>query len=83
VELLIRGQNTALRQVVVQAAALLRAQGPGVGSTTTAAGPPQAITAPAACGQAIPWGWISAAALMGTGATVGLTLIAWLQLSAQ
>jgi len=28
-------------------------------------------------------GWISAAALMGTGVTVGLTLIAWLQLSAQ
>jgi hypothetical protein len=82
-ELLIRGQNTTLRQVVVQAAALLRAQGPGVGSTTTATGPPQAVTVPATCGQAIPWVWISAAALMGTGATVGLTLIAWLQLSAQ
>jgi len=34
-------------------------------------------------GLATPWGWISAVALMGTGATVGLTLIAWLQLSAQ
>ncbi len=64
VELLIRGQNTTLRQVVVQAAALLRPQGPGVGSTTTTTGPPQAVTVPATCGQAIPWVWISAAALI-------------------
>jgi hypothetical protein len=43
VELFIRGQNTALRQVVVHTAAALRAQGPGLESRSTAAGSPKGL----------------------------------------
>jgi hypothetical protein len=77
---LIEGQNKSLRQVVMQTAALLRAQGRGAGSTTTVEDPPQAVKAPTPRGQNLPWGWILAVGLMGTGATMGLTLVAWAQL---
>jgi hypothetical protein len=82
-EFLIEGQNTALRQVMMRTAALLRAQVPGVESRTRGTHPPQAATAPAQRGRVIPLGWISAAVLMGTGATLALTTVAWLQLSGQ
>jgi len=81
-EALIAGQNTALQEVVMQTAALLRAQGPGVEPKSTAVGSPQAIPAPAH-GCAIPWGWLSAGMLMGAVAAVALAEAAWVQLVAQ
>jgi len=83
VELLSRGQNTTLRQVVVHTAAALRAQGPGMEARSTAAGSPQRLTAPAPPEHVISWGWLSAGMLMGSGATVAVAVIAWLQLAAQ
>lgn len=80
---MIEGQNTALRQVVMQTAAVLRAQGPGVETRSTAADMPENFTAPTTPGRVIPWGWIAAGMLMGSGATVALVVIAWLQLAAQ
>ena len=82
VEALIAGQNTALQEVVMQTATLLRAQGPGVEPKSTAVGSPQAIPAPAH-GCAIPWGWLSAGMLMGAVAAVALAEAAWVQLVAQ
>ena len=81
-EALIAGQNTALQEVVMQTAALLRAQAPGVEPKSTAVGSPQAIPAPAH-GCAIPWGWLSAGMLMGAVAAVALAEAAWVQLVAQ
>jgi len=82
-EALIAGQKTALRQVVMQAAAVLRAQGPGVEARSTAADVPENVTAPTPPGHVIPWGWLSAGTLMGSAATAAVTVIAWLQLAAQ
>jgi len=83
VDALIKGQNTTLRQVVVHTAAALRAQGPGMEARSTAAGSPQRLTAPAPPEHVISWGWLSAGMLMGSGATVAVAVIAWLQLAAQ
>jgi AcrR family transcriptional regulator len=82
-EALIEGQNTALRQVVMQTAALLRVQAPGAEARSTAAGSHQDVAAPALPGRAIPWGWLSAGMLMGTGATVALAALAWMQIAGQ
>jgi hypothetical protein len=82
-ETLIEGQNTGLRQVVMQAAAVLRAQGAGVEARSTAADAPENSTAPTPPGHVIPWGWLSAGTLMGSAATAAVTVIAWLQLAAQ
>jgi len=72
---LIEGQNEALREVVMQTAALLRAQAPGARSKSTEAGLPQLVAA-SPHARVIPWGWISAAMLMGMATTVALARIA-------
>lgn len=76
---LIEGQNGALRQVVMQTVALLRAQAPAVKLRATAADSPKATP----CGRVIPWRRISAGILIGTGATVALAVATWLQLAGQ
>lgn len=82
---LIEGQNGALQQVVMQSAALLRNQAPAAGSVL--ATPPTPLQAPtsAPTGTASPWTWIWAGMLLGTGATVVLTLAAavWRPLAGQ
>jgi hypothetical protein len=82
-EALIEGQNTALRQVVMQTAAVLRTQTPALGPGSMAETSPQAVAAPGRPGRVIPWGWISAGALIGTGITVALAAVAWLQFLGQ
>jgi AcrR family transcriptional regulator len=82
-EALIESQNKALRQVVMQTAALLRGEAARVESRSTAADSPQKLTAPAPPGHVIPWGWLSAGMLMGSAATVAVAVIAWLPLAAQ
>lgn len=82
-EALIEGQNTALRQVVMQTAALLRAKAQGVESRSTAGGSLQAVAAVAPRGRVIPWRWIYAGALMGTGATMALAVVALAHLGGQ
>jgi len=79
---LIEGQNGALREVVMQTAALLRTQAPGSRSRSTEAGSPQ-LAAASPHARVIPWGWISAAMLMGTATTVALGVAAWAQLAGQ
>ena len=73
---LIEGQNGALQQVVMQSAALLRAQAPAAGAVlATPTAPLQAQTS-APTGMGNPWAWVWAGMLLGTGATVVLTLAA-------
>jgi len=73
---LIEGQNGALQQVVMQTAALLRNQAPAAGPVlATPPAPLQAQTS-APTGMGNPWAWIWAGMLLGTGATVVLTLAA-------
>jgi hypothetical protein len=81
IEAVIGGQKTALRQVVMQAAAVLRAQGPGVEARSTAADAPENFTAPTPPGHVIPWGWLSAGVLMGTATTVALAVATRAQLA--
>ena len=73
---LIEGQNSALQQVVMQTAALLRNQAPAAGPVL--ATPPAQLqaqtSAPTETGN--PWAWIWAGMLLGTRATVALTLAA-------
>jgi hypothetical protein len=83
IKALIEGQNTALREVVMQTAALLRTNAPGVECRSKATGSPQAVAAAVPRGLAIPWGWISAGVMMGIGATVALAVVAWLQIARQ
>ena|GEM_PF-2752896 len=82
-EALIERQNKALRQGVMQTAALLGGQAARVESRSTAADSPQKLTAPAPPGQVISWGWLSTGMLMVSEATVALTVIVWLALGAQ
>jgi len=82
---LIEGQNAALQQVVMQTVALLRNQAPAAGSVlATPPAPPQVQTS-APTGMGNPWAWIWAGMLLGTGATVVLTLAAavWRPLAGQ
>jgi len=73
---LIEGQNGALQQVVMQTIALLRNQAPAAGAVlATPPAPLQAQTS-APTGMGNPWAWIWAGMLLGTGATVVLTLAA-------
>jgi len=73
---LIEGQNGALQQVVMQTVALLRNQGPAAGPIlATPPAPLQAQTS-APTGMGNPRTWIWAGMLLGTGATVVLTLAA-------
>ena len=73
---LIEGQNGALQQVVMQTVALLRNQAPAAG--TVLAMPPALLQAQASAPTRMgnPWAWIWAGMLLGTGATVVLTLAA-------
>ena len=82
-ETLIEGQNKALRQVVMQTAASLRTRTPAAESRSTTTASPRAVAAQKTLGRFIPWGWISAGILLGTGATVALTATAWFQLAGQ
>jgi AcrR family transcriptional regulator len=73
---LIEGQNAALQQVVMQTVTLLRNQAPAaVVALATPTAPLQARTS-APTGTGNPWAWIWAGMLLGTGATVVLTLAA-------
>ncbi len=73
---LIEGQNAALQQVVMQTVALLRNQAPA--AEAVLATPPAQLQAQtsAPTGMGNPWAWIWAGMLLGTGATVVLTLAA-------
>ena len=73
---LIEGQNGALQQVVMQAAALLRAQAPASGSVLATPPAPLPVQTSAPTWMGHPWAWIWAGMLLGTGATVVLTLAA-------
>jgi hypothetical protein len=66
-EALVEGQNKALREVVIQAVALLRNQGPAAGPAL--ASPPAPLQAQASAPTRIgtPWAWIWAGMLLGTG----------------
>ena len=76
VQALIEGQNGALQQVVMQTVALLRNPAPAAGAVlATPPAPLQAQTS-APTGMGNPWAWIWAGMLLGTGATVVLTLAA-------
>lgn len=68
---LIEGQNAALQQVVMQTVILLRNQTPAAGAPA-----PLQAQASAPTGMGNPWAWIWAGMLLGTGATVVLTLAA-------
>ncbi|MBP8283140.1 MAG: transcriptional activator TraM [Chromatiaceae bacterium] len=73
---LIVGQNAALQQVVMQTVALLRTQAPAAGAVlATPPAPPTGQTS-GPTGMGTPWAWIWAGMLLGTGATVVLTLAA-------
>ena len=82
---LIEGQNAALQQVVVQTVALLRNQAPVAGPVLAAPPVPLQAQASAPTGMGNPWAWIWAGMLLGTGATVLLTLAAvvWRPLAGQ
>jgi hypothetical protein len=71
---LIEGQNAALQQVVMQTAALLRNQAPAAGAVLTTPPAPLRAQASAPAGTGNPWARIWAGMLLGTGATVVLTL---------
>jgi uncharacterized protein (DUF1778 family) len=73
---LIEGQNAALQQVVVQTVALLRNQPPAAGPVTAMPPAPLQAQASAPTGMGNPSAWIWAGMLLGTGATVVLTLAA-------
>jgi len=83
VEALIEGQNKALRQVVMQTAASLRTRTLAAESRSATTASPRAVAAQKTLGRFIPWDWISAGILLGTGATVALTATAWFQLAGQ
>ncbi|NEV64765.1 hypothetical protein [Thiorhodococcus minor] len=55
-EALIEGQNSTLRQVVMQAAVSLRARTPGMESRSTESISPKIIAAPIPPKRVIPWG---------------------------
>lgn len=77
-EALIAGQNTALHQVVIQAAAVLRAHAPS-GPTGTAPSSSQ-VALPSALSRGFrPWGWLLAGMLLGIGVTIpfGLAALTW------
>jgi hypothetical protein len=82
---LIEGQNGALQQVVVQTVALLRTQASAVGPVLATPSAPLQVQASAPTGMGNPWAWIWAGMLLGTGATVVLTLAAavWRPLAGQ
>ncbi|MBK8636813.1 MAG: transcriptional activator TraM [Chromatiaceae bacterium] len=73
---LIKGQNAALQQVVMQTIALLRNQAPTVGPVLASPPAPLQAQTSAPTGMGNPWAWIWAGTLLGTGATVVLTLAA-------
>jgi len=73
---LIEGQNGALQQVVMQSAALLRNPAPAAGPVLTTPPAPRQTQASAPTGMGNPWAWVWAGMLLGTGATVVLTLAA-------
>ena len=73
---LIEGQNAALQQVVMQTVALLRNQTPATGPVLATPPAPLPARASAPTGMGNPWAWIWAGMLLGTGATVVLTLAA-------
>ena len=73
---LIEGQNAALQQVVMQTVALLRNQVPAAGPVLATPPAPLQDQASAPTGMGNPWAWIWAGMLLGTGATVVLTLAA-------
>jgi len=73
---LIEGQNGALQQVVMQTVALLRNQPPAAGAVLAMPPAPLQVRASAPTGMGNPWAWIWAGMLLGTGATVVLTLAA-------
>lgn len=82
---LVEGQNGALRQVVMETAALLRNQAPAAGAILATSPAPLQAQASAPTGMGNPWGWIWAGLLLGTGATVVLTLASavWRPLAGQ
>ncbi len=82
---LIEGQNAALQQVVVQTVALLRNQAPAAGAVLATPSAPLQAHPSAPTGMGNPWAWIWAGMLLGTGATVLLTLAAvvWRPLAGQ
>ncbi len=63
-------------QVVMQSAALLRNQAPATGPVLAVPPAPLQTQASAPTGMGNPWAWIWAGMLLGTGATVVLTLAA-------
>ena len=76
-ESLIQGQNGALQQVVMQTIALLRNLAPAAGpalATSPAPRQTQEAQTSAPTRKARPWAWLWAGMLLGTGATVALTL---------
>lgn len=73
---LIEGQNGALQQVVMQTVALLRNQALAAGPLLATPPAPLQTQASAPTGMGNPWAWIWAGMLLGTGATVVLTLAA-------
>ncbi len=77
---LIEGQNAALQQVVMQTVALLRAQGPAAGAASPGPGAGQQAT-PAGPVSTWAWAWIWGGMLLGTGATLVLTIamVVWMQ----
>ncbi|ESQ17364.1 MAG TPA: hypothetical protein DIW77_20260 [Chromatiaceae bacterium] len=82
-EALIEGQNTTLRQVVMRTAAVLRVQGPGAEARSATAGSPPESPTPAPPRHGNPRAWLSTGMLMGSGATMAVAVIAWLQLGGQ
>jgi len=82
---LIEGQNAALQQVVMQTVALLRNQAPAAGPVLATSPAPLQAQASAPTGTGNLWAWIWAGMLLGTGATVALTLSAavWRPLTGQ
>jgi hypothetical protein len=78
---LIEGQNTALHEVVMQTVGLLRTQAPAAGAAPNVPAAPLPAQASAPVGPVSAWAWIWAGLLLGTGATVALTLAAvvWVQ----
>jgi hypothetical protein len=82
-EALIDGQNTALQQVVMQAAASLRAQTRAMASRSTEATSPTVVVAPVPLGWVVPWDWIATGMLLGRAVTVALTTAAWFLVAEQ
>jgi hypothetical protein len=82
---LVEGQNTALQQVVMQTAAVLRAQTLASGSSQAAPVIPQQASEARRPASVPSWRWISAVFLLGSGAALALALsaLAWTKFAGQ